>query len=115
MSGSPPPTPSSPTQTLADSAVDALTGFDPPNLGVAGPICPEGNTLIMTHDFVHRTHLAIFAPFYYPPIFSDWWMDDWISHVYGAPAVQAAAGMTTVVDVQTRRKIGCRFPWCGRP
>ena len=20
---------------------------------------------------------------YYPPIFSDWWMDDWITHVYG--------------------------------
>ena len=36
----------------------------------------------MTHDFVHRTHLDIF-PTYYPPILSDWWMDDWITHVYG--------------------------------
>eukprot|EP00327_Prymnesium_parvum_P012789 CAMPEP_0184397316 /NCGR_PEP_ID=MMETSP0007-20130409/59236_1 /TAXON_ID=97485 /ORGANISM="Prymnesium parvum, Strain Texoma1" /LENGTH=107 /DNA_ID=CAMNT_0026750683 /DNA_START=32 /DNA_END=355 /DNA_ORIENTATION=+ len=37
----------------------------------------------MTHDLVHRTHLHIFEH-YYPPIFSDWWMDDWISHVYGS-------------------------------
>ena len=66
----------------ADTAVHALGAFDPANVGVVGPICPEGNTLIMTHDLVHRTHLDIFEH-YYPPIFSDWWMDDWISHVYG--------------------------------
>ena len=27
-------------------------------------------------------HLQIFEH-YYPPVFSDWWMDDWITHVYG--------------------------------
>ena len=47
-----------------------------------GPVCHEGNTRILTHDLVHRTHLDIFEH-YYPPIFSDWWMDDWITHVYG--------------------------------
>ena len=62
-------------------AVRALGGFSPPNVGVVGPYCAEGNTLILTHDFVHRTHLQIFAPHYYPPVFSDWWMDDWISKV----------------------------------
>merc|ERR1740138_663789 len=36
----------------------------------------------MTHDMVHRTHLRVFR-FYYPPVLSDWWMDDWITHVYG--------------------------------
>ena len=35
-----------------------------------------------TLDVVHRTHLEIFD-YYYPPILSDWWMDDWITHVYG--------------------------------
>ena len=87
--------------------------------GVVGPTCREGNTNILTHDLVHRTHLEIFE-YYYPqapahrtraphtaravvrprgrrlcsegrglgpgarrPIFSDWWMDDWITHVYG--------------------------------
>lgn len=67
------------------SAVDALTRFH--NVGVAGPVCNEGNTNIMTHDFVHRTHLYIFRT-YYPPVFTDWYMDDWISLVYGAPRTQ---------------------------
>ena len=62
-------------------AVRTLRGYSPSNVGVVGPICHEGNTAILTHDFVHRTHLDIFE-FYYPPILSDWWMDDWITHVY---------------------------------
>ena len=45
-----------------------------------GPSCSDGNMKILTHDFVHRTHLEIFEH-YYPPVFSDWWMDDWISKV----------------------------------
>ena len=64
-------------------AVRTLRGYSPPNVGVVGPICHEGNTRILTHDLVHRTHLQIFE-FYYPPILSDWWMDDWITHVYGS-------------------------------
>ena len=66
-----------------ESAIGTLRGYAPPNVGVVGPICHEGNTRIITHDFVHRTHLEIFD-YYYPPILSDWWMDDWITHVYGA-------------------------------
>lgn len=52
--------------------------FTPPFLGVVGPICYDGNQNILTHDFVHRTHRNIFQT-YYPVVFSDWWMDDWIS------------------------------------
>jgi hypothetical protein len=66
----------------AAQAVGALRRYSPPNVGVVGPVCREGNTRILTHDLVHRTHLRIFEH-YYPPIFSDWWMDDWITHVYG--------------------------------
>ena len=51
--------------------------------GAVGPLCKQGNTDILTHDFVHRTHLDIFET-YYPPALVDWWMDDWISRVYGA-------------------------------
>ena len=69
-------------QGWAAQAVGALRSYDPPNVGVVGPVCHEGNTRILTHDLVHRTHLDIFEH-YYPPIFSDWWMDDWITHVYG--------------------------------
>lgn len=32
---------------------------------------------------MHRTHLTIFGETYYPPVFVDWFLDDWISHVYG--------------------------------
>ena len=62
-------------------ALRTLRSYTPPNVGVVGPTCHEGNTRILTHDLVHRTHLDIFEH-YYPPIFSDWWMDDWITHVY---------------------------------
>ena len=52
-------------------------------IGVVGPQCFQGHTKILTHDFVHRTHLEIFEMFYYPPELTDWWLDDWITHVYG--------------------------------
>ena len=55
----------------------------------AGVVGPSGKRdasatrFMITHDFVHKTHLRIFET-YYPPVLSDWWMDDWISHVYPA-------------------------------
>jgi hypothetical protein len=63
-------------------AVGQLLALQPPNVGVAGPLCGQGNREILTHDFVHRQHLEIF-PTYYPPVFTDWFLDDWISAVYG--------------------------------
>ncbi len=51
--------------------------------GVIGPSCDQGNQKILTHDFVHRVHMEIFEMNYYPPELTDWWMDDWISLVYG--------------------------------
>jgi hypothetical protein len=41
----------------------------------------------MTHDLVHKTHMEIFD-MYYPAVLSDWWMDDWISKVYGKTRTQ---------------------------
>ncbi|KAJ1627432.1 hypothetical protein T492DRAFT_1024879 [Pavlovales sp. CCMP2436] len=66
-------------------AVEALGRRN--NVGVVGPICFEGNVNILTHDFVHRTHLEIHRT-YYPPVFTDWYMDDWISKVYGPARTQ---------------------------
>lgn len=51
--------------------------------GVIGPYCSQGNDKILTHDFTHRLHMDIFEMNYYPPELTDWWMDDWISLVYG--------------------------------
>jgi hypothetical protein len=62
--------------------IKALESLSPP-FGVVGPKCNQGNQLILTHDFVHRTHMEIFEMNYYPPELTDWWMDDWISLVYG--------------------------------
>lgn len=62
--------------------VSTLASFTPPNIGVVGPTCHEGNTAILTHDFVHRTHIDIFGT-HYPAELTDWWLDDWISRVYG--------------------------------
>jgi hypothetical protein len=62
--------------------VNTLASFTPPNIGVVGPTCHEGNTAILTHDFVHRTHIDIFGT-HYPAELTDWWLDDWISRVYG--------------------------------
>lgn len=63
-------------------AVRRLSTYDPPFVGVVGPVCREGKTSILTHDMVHRTHLEIFDT-YYPPNFHNWYVDDWISAVYG--------------------------------
>jgi len=60
--------------------INALNSFQPP-YGVVGPW--GGLDRILTHDFVHRTHLDIFKGVYYPAQLVDWYMDDWVSHVYG--------------------------------
>lgn len=64
------------------NGVAALRGMRPPNVGVIGPHFDEGNTAILTHDMVHRTHIDIFGT-YYPPVFHNWYVDDWITRVYG--------------------------------
>ena len=66
---------------FASAFVAALSGLGPP-FGVAGPVCNEGAQGILTHDFTHRTHHLV-MPHHYPPPLSDWWMDDWITRVYG--------------------------------
>jgi hypothetical protein len=69
------------TAPFASAMVGALEHMMPPQLGVAGPECRQGNQQILTHDFVHKSHLAVFG-LHYPPTLPDWWMDDWISIVY---------------------------------
>ena len=63
--------------------VDTMRAFSPPNVGVVGPTCNEGNEMILTHDFVHaKNHHTIFGS-HYPAALTDWWLDDWITKVYG--------------------------------
>ena len=70
------------TKRWITRSVNQLQSFSPPNIGVVGPTCREGNTAILTHDMVHRKHIDIFGS-YYPKILKNWYIDDWISSVYG--------------------------------
>ena len=69
------------TTSWTERMIEQLLRYNPPNVGVVGPWFRDGNTAILTHDFVHRTHIEIFG-FYYPRIFTDWFADDWITGVY---------------------------------
>ena len=70
------------SQGWITKAINTLAAYNPPNVGVVGPTCHQGNTKILTHDMVHRTHLEIFDD-YYPDELDNWWIDDWITNVYG--------------------------------
>ena len=59
------------TASWVTAAVGALRAYTPPNVGVVGPTCHEGNVRILTHDMVHRSHLAVFGV-YYPRVFKNW-------------------------------------------
>ena len=56
----------------ASAFVLQLAAFNPPNVGVVGPTCKEGNLKILTHDFVHKTHAYIFSV-HYPSVLMDWY------------------------------------------
>jgi len=62
--------------------VNALMRLSPP-YGIVGPSSWGSADAILTHDFCHRTHMEVFDMNYYPPELTDWWMDNWISRVYG--------------------------------
>ena len=61
--------------------IKKLSLFDPPNVGLVGPSYKAGNTVDLTYNFVHRTHVDIFKSFY-PRLFTDWFADQWISRIY---------------------------------
>jgi len=66
-------------------AITELASGTPPNVGVVGPVVqgPKNvNHKILTHDMVHRTHMEIFKCVYYPTVFENIWIDDWITGVY---------------------------------
>lgn len=87
------------------AAIRVLESFNPPRVGVVGPTCREGNRRILTHDMVHRTHVDIFGD-YYPPEFYNWWIDDWISLVYGPERTRK---LREWVVVHATNKYGTRY------
>ena len=74
------------TKRWTSIGIDELMARDPANVGVVGPVVygPKNvNRKILTHDMVHRTHMEIFKCSYYPEVFENVWIDDWITFVYG--------------------------------
>ena len=69
------------TKNWTSFAIETLKNYKPRNIGVVGPMFKEGNTEILTHSMVHRSHLDIFK-FYFPPVFTNWYGDDWLTRVY---------------------------------
>ena len=45
-------------------AIQTLRSYNPPNVGVVGPLCRQGNTGILTHDMIHRMHMEIFETYW---------------------------------------------------
>ena len=89
----------------------SLCSLGPP-YGVVGPVeSVRGD--ILTHDFVHAMHLDVF-PEYYPSNLTDWWLDDWVSKVYGparsyrlAEVKVSRAKHAAVCD----GACGSKYPW----
>ena len=86
----------------ADDMIDALRSSPlMPNLGVAGPL-DTNNQRILTHAFVHKTHVEIFDAMF-PSAFKNWWSDDWISTVYGSRATFARKEVIVTHNVQSQK------------
>lgn len=79
-----------------------------PNLGVTGPL-DLGNGKILTQSFVHKTHYDIFG-FYYPPIFKNWYSDDWLTLVYQNDTIRVSD-----VKVFNQQILGTRYSACRNP
>lgn len=86
--------------------IKALLDYPVPNLGVVGPT-DLNNRRILTHDMTHRTHLDIFDS-YYPVEFDNWWVDDWISTVYGRSRTRQLTDWI-VTNMNTRHTTGTRY------
>jgi len=81
----------------AHAMIKQLKALPPPALvGAVGPLCKQGNVKILTHDFTHRTHMEVFGHKYYPDELVDWWMDDWISRVYGSKRTRQGSSVIVV-------------------
>jgi len=87
----------------ASAFVSQLEAWGPP-YGVVGPNCGQGATRILVVDFTHRTHHDIF-PTHYPPTLVSWWLDDWITQVYGKQRTKriASAKLTHLTSSHGQR------------
>ena len=91
------------TQGWLTLAINTLQSFSPPNVGVVGPKCKgdaSEQRQILTHDMTYLPyHLAIFGT-YYPDVFDNYYLDDWISKVYAEKRTKQLDGWEVVHNTQ---------------
>jgi len=86
----------------ADSFIEALQSNPvQANLGITGPV-DTNNDRILTHAFAHRTHIEIFG-YFFPPVFKNWWSDDWVSTVYGSAHTFRMYDVLVTHNVQSQK------------
>lgn len=91
-------------------ATNALASFSPPNVGVVGPDDLPLHQPFLTHDMVHApTHYSIFDS-YYPNEFDNYFVDNWISNVYGKERTRKLNGW----EVFHHHKSFCEGSRCER-
>lgn len=91
-----------------DQFIHALRSHELPNVGVVGPRASSDPPYILTHDFTHRTHAAIFG-FHYPRSLPNWSADDWVGSVYDDFDMGLRQGMPQVVIYHARGLFGTRY------
>lgn len=92
------------------AATNALASFYPPNVGVVGPNDLPLNQSFLAHDMVHApTHYSIFDS-YYPSEFDNYYVDNWVSNVYGKERTMKIKGW----DVYHHHKVFCGASRCER-
>ncbi len=90
--------------------IGTLAAYRPPYVGVVGPKHRGDSRVLLTYDFVHRTHIDILG-FYYPRKFPEWYADSWISVVYGPGRTTVSEG----VRVKHTMEYGQRYKHRGLP
>ena len=69
------------SQHWTEALVNNLAQRKWPNFGVTGPRHFGDDRCVMTHNFVHKTHIDLFS-FFYPRLFKTWHADEWIMRLY---------------------------------
>ncbi len=80
-----------------------------PNMGVTGPVDLR-NKRIFTQAFVHRTHYQIFG-YMFPPVFKNWFSDNWITYVYEFSPVFGTF-RNTEMHAANKQTYGTRYTIC---
>ena len=86
-------------QNWTEALVHDLVQRKLPNFGLTGPRHLGDAQNVMTHNFVHKTHIDLLT-FFYPRLFKTWYADEWMTRLYNPgytkKSLDAVVGHATV-------------------